>query len=91
MAGYGCKGLRRACRGELEQVNSSNTFYVILGVAAVFIGTKPLQTKQKDGISNDYIKLHLAFEMFHIPNNFFYYEAKILFKIAITKQIVGKL
>ena len=70
VASYGCKGLGRAWGwGELEQVNSSNTLYVILGVTAVFIGTKPSQIKQKDGISNHSTiyndGVHLPFEMFH--------------------------
>jgi len=69
VASYGCKGLGCARQGELKQVNSSHTLYVILGVAAVFIGTKPSQIKQKAGISNHLTiynnEVHPALDMFH--------------------------
>ena len=72
MASYGCKGVGWAFKGELEEVNSSNTLYVILGVAAVFIGTESSQIKQKAGI-NDHLTMYnngvnLAFEIFHKHN-----------------------
>ena len=67
MASYGCKGLGWAFKGELEQVNLSNTLYVILGVAAVFIGTEPSQIKQNTGINNHLTMynygVHLDFEI----------------------------